>query len=121
LKRGKIEMGSEAFGNSFEHFIYQELCAHSKYSDKNYPISFWRTTSQMEVDFILGDHEVALEVKGTDNVQTRHLKGLKNFSEEYTVKKKIIVSNDPVERKIGDLTVMPWSLFLNHLWAGEII
>ena len=121
LKRGKIEMASEAFGNSFEHFIYQELYAHSKYSDKNYPISFWRTTSQMEVDFILGDHEVALEIKGTDNVQTRHLKGLKSFSEEYTVKKMIIVSNDPIERKIGDLTVMPWRLFLKALWAGEII
>jgi hypothetical protein len=33
----------------------------------------------------------------------------------------IIVSNDPIERKIGDLTVMPWSLFLKRLWAGEII
>jgi predicted AAA+ superfamily ATPase len=75
----------------------------------------------MEVDFILGDHEVALEIKGTDNVQTRHLKGLKSFSEEYAVKKMIIVSNDPIERKIGDLTVMPWRLFLKTLWAGEII
>lgn len=121
LKRGKIEMGSEAFGNSFEHFIYQELYAHSKYSDLNYLISFWRTSSQIEVDFVLGDHEVAVEVKGTNNIQTRHLKGLQSFSEEYTVKKLIIVSNDPLERKIGAVTVMPWKVFLTQLWAGEII
>lgn len=76
LKRGRIEMGSEAFGIAFEHFIYQELYAHSKYLDLDYAISYWRTTSQIEVDFILGDHEVAIEVKGTNNVQTRHLKGL---------------------------------------------
>ncbi len=121
LKRGTIEMGSEAFGNAFEHFIYQELYAHSKYTDLNYAISYWRTTSQMEVDFILGDHEVAVEVKGSNNVQTRDLKGLNNFSEEYAVKQLIVVSNDPLERLMGNISVMPWKRFLAKLWAGEII
>jgi len=121
LKRGQIEVGSEAFGSAFEHFIYQELYAHSKYSDLDYAISYWRTTSQIEVDFILGDHEVAIEVKGTNNVQTRHLKGLRSFSEEYTVKKLIVVSNDPVARIIGNVTVLPWEQFLQKLWEGEII
>ncbi len=121
LKRGEIEPRSESFGHAFEHFIYQELYAHSKYSEKDYPIYFWRTTSQLEVDFILGDHEVAVEVKGTHNVQSRHLKGLKSFAEEYTVKKSIIVSDDPLERVIGDITVMPWRIFLQRLWNEEII
>jgi predicted AAA+ superfamily ATPase len=121
LKRGNIEVGSEAFGSAFEHFIYQELYAHSSYSDLNYSISYWRTTSQLEVDFILGNHEVAIEVKGTNNVQSRHLKGLTSFSEEYEVKKLIVVSNDPLERIVGDVTVLPWRIFLQKLWAGEII
>lgn len=121
LKRGQIEIGSEAFGSAFEHFIYQELYAHSKYSDLDYAISYWRTTSQIEVDFILGDHEVAIEVKGTTNVQTRHLKGLRSFSEEYAVQQLIVVSNDPVARIIGDVTVLPWKQFLQKLWDGAII
>lgn len=121
LKRGRIEVGSEAFGSAFEHFIYQELYAHSNYSGLNYVISYWRTTSQIEVDFILGNHEVAIEVKGTDNVQSRHLKGLKSFSEEYAVRKLIIVSNDPLERIIGNITVLPWKQFLQELWVGGII
>lgn len=121
LKRGQIEVGSEAFGSAFEHFIYQELYAHSNYSARDYAISYWRTTSQLEVDFILGDHEVAVEVKGTNNIQTRHLKGLKSFSEEYTVKKLIVVSNDPRARIIGDVTVLPWEQFLQQLWEGKII
>ena len=121
LKRGNIEVGSEAFGSAFEHFIYQELYAHSNYSELNYTISYWRTASQIEVDFILGDHKVAIEVKGTDNVQSRHLKGLLSFSEEYEVNKLIVVSNDPLERIVGDVTVLPWRIFLQKLWAGEII
>jgi uncharacterized protein len=121
LKRGQIEMGSEAFGAAFEHFIYQELYAHSKYSNLDYAISYWRTTSQIEVDFILGAHQVAIEVKGTNNVQTRHLKGLRSFAEEYPVQQLIVVSTDPVARIIGNISVLPWKLFLEKLWDGKII
>jgi len=121
LKRGRIEHGSEIFGKAFEHFIYQEMYAHSHYSDINYPISYWRTASQIEVDFILGEHEVAVEVKSTNIVTPRHFKGLKSFSEEYKVKKLIIVSTDPYPRQIDHITVLPWQLFLQQLWAGDII
>ena len=121
LKRGKIEMGSEAMGNAFEHFIYQEIYAHSNYSGTDYPIFYWRTASQIEIDFVLGDHEVAVEVKSTVNANPRHAKGLKCFAEEYQVKKQILVTNDPFPRQMGDVQVLPWHLFLQKLWAGEII
>jgi predicted AAA+ superfamily ATPase len=121
LKRKNIEQGTESFGLAFEHFIYHELSCHSHYSGLNYPISFWRTSSQFEVDFILGDHEVAIEVKSTDNVQNRHLKGLLAFSEEYEVKHKIVVSNDPYPRLIGDIRILPWQKFIKALWDGELI
>jgi len=121
MKRGRVEMGSESFGKAFEHFIYLELYAHSKYSDSNYPISYWRTTSQIEVDFILGDHEVAVEVKSTEMVNSRHIKGLKSFAEEYQVKRLIVVSNDPYPRQIENVSILPWKVFLDKLWAGEII
>jgi len=121
LKRGRIEQGSEAFGKAFEHFIYQEIYAHSHYSGINYPISYWRTTSQIEVDFILGENEVTIETKSTSMVNPRHLKGLKSFAEEYKVKKSIIVSTDPYPRQIDNITVLPWQVFLKMLWGGEII
>ncbi len=121
LKRGQIQMGSEAFGKAFEHFIYQELYAHSSYTDLNYPVSYWRTASQLEVDFILGSNEVAIEVKSTEMATHRHFKGLKSFAEEYSVKKLIMVTNDPYPRKINDILILPWSVFLEKLWGGEII
>jgi len=121
LNRGKIEPKTELFGKAFEHFIYQEIYAHSRYSDKEYDICYWRTTSNIEVDFILGDHEVAIEVKSTDHAKTECLKGLKAFAEEYEVKKKIVVSNDPLPRLMDDILILPWQVFLERLWADEII
>jgi predicted AAA+ superfamily ATPase len=121
LGRGRIERGTESMGNAFEHFIAQELHAHASYAYEPYQMAYWRTTSQLEVDFVLGDHEVAVEVKSTDNIQPRHLKGLKAFAEEYTVKRLIVVSTDPVERLVGGISVLPWQVFLERLWGGEIL
>jgi predicted AAA+ superfamily ATPase len=121
LKRGTIVAGGEMFGKAFEHFIYQELTAHRHYSGLEYALSYWRTASQLEVDFILGDHQVAVEVKGTDMVNDHHLRGLKSFCEEYPVKKAIVVSMDPRPRQMGAIEVLPWALFLDQLWSGKLI
>lgn len=86
-----------------------------------FPINYWHTTSQLEVDFVLGDHECAIEVKATDNVQNKHFKGLLAFSEEYNNVKKMIVSNDPFVRKYNDIMIYPWKVFLEKLWSHEII
>jgi uncharacterized protein len=121
LKRGEIQFGSEVFGNAFEHFIYNEIFAHSRYSGKEYPIHYWRTASQIEVDFILGENEIAIEVKSTTNVSSRHIKGLKSFAEEYKTKQLILVCNEPLPRLIDNVLVLPWNVFLERLWAGEVV
>ena len=121
LLRRRIEMGGESMGHAFEHFIFQELHAHSRYTGSGYPIAFWRTSSGIEVDFILGDHQVAVEVKSTGNVQPRHLKGLKAFAEEYRVGTSILVCNEPIERRIGAIQILPWKVFLSRLWDGGLI
>jgi predicted AAA+ superfamily ATPase len=66
----------------------------------NNPLSFWRTVSGAEVDLILGDAEVAVEVKSSENAGSRRPKGLHLFSEETIIKKKIIVSRDPIPKKL---------------------
>lgn len=121
LKRGTIVPGSESFGHAFEHFIYHEIYAHCHYSGLNYPLSYWRTASQIEVDFILGENEAAVEVKATTMAHEKHLRGLMSFAEEYNVRKLILVSNDPKPRKAGKVMIMPWRHFLEMLWAGEIV
>lgn len=120
--RGKIEPKSELFGKAFEHFIFMELTAHRAYSGIHYSLSFWKTTSGFEVDFILGDAEIAIEVKSTDFVQNHHLKGLRAFKEEYKVKKEIVVSLDPKPRKTsGEIYILPWREFLDQLWDNQIM
>jgi uncharacterized protein len=116
-----VQQGSELFGRGFEHFIFNELLAHSRYSEKFYPITYWKTTSGFEVDFVLADHETAIEVKSSNETKPRHLKGLRAFKEEFKVKNSIVVSLDPRPRKTGDnILILPWNDFLKKLWRNEI-
>lgn len=121
LKRGEIMQGGEMYGNAFEHFIYHEIYTHSRYSGLEYPIHYWRTASQIEIDFVLGSNEVAVEVKSTNNVSLRHIKGLKYFAEEYKTKHLILVCNEPLPRLIDNVLILPWQIFLERLWTGELI
>ena len=121
-RRQKVEPGTELFGRAFEHFLFLEISAYSDYSGKFYPLTYWRTTSGFEVDFILGDNEVAIEAKATKLVQDAHLKGLRAFREEFKTRRAIVVSLDPNLRKLSSgIEIMPWNTFLSDLWAGKIV
>ena len=120
-KRHIPEEKGEAFGRAFEHFIFMELAAHSSYRELHYPIRYWRTKSGHEVDFVLGDGEIALEVKGASRVDQKELRSLAVFVEEYSPKAAILVSNEKSERLVGKIRVMPWRAFLSELWAGGIV
>jgi predicted AAA+ superfamily ATPase len=121
-RRGAIQPGSELFGRAFEHFIVMEVMAHGSYSGLLYPTAYWRTASQFEVDLILGDHEAAIEIKSTAQPGDNQLKGLRAFREDFTVRKAILVCTAPRPRTTADgIDILPWEVFLQRLWGGDII
>ncbi len=113
--------GTAEYGRAFEHFILQECWAYRHYRRLDFPITFWRTASGAEVDIILGDADVAIEVKSSENTLEK-TKGLHLFREEHKCRKSLIVSRDPLPRKLkSDITILPWQVFCKMLWTGEII
>lgn len=115
------EERGELFGKAFEHFIFMELAAHRAYRELDYDINFWRTKTGLEVDFVLGGGEVAIEVKGSSRVHGKDMRPLKAYVEEYAPRKALIVCNERRERVYGKIGVLPWKKFLGDLWEGKII
>ena len=111
----------ESFGKAFEHFIFMEIRAHRSLSELNYAINFWRTKSGLEADFVLGDGQVAIEVKGTNRVDRRELRPLMAFRDEYGPRQTLVVCNERVERIHEGIRILPWRVFLRELWEGKII
>jgi len=98
-----------------------ELLAHRVYSELNYDVNFWRTKSGLEVDFVLGHGEVAIEVKGTNRVDNTDLRPLKTFCREYRPSRAIVVCNESAARLHEGIHILPWRDFLKLLWNGEVI
>jgi predicted AAA+ superfamily ATPase len=120
-KRRIHDERGELFGKAFEHFIFTEISAHASYSDLHYDIRYWRTKTGLEVDFILGNGEVAIEVKGTNRVDQSDLRALNSFIDAYSPRKALVVCNEKEPRLHGAIRIMPWQGFLRALWQGEII
>lgn len=120
-KRGTIQYGSELFGKAFENWLFHELSIHSRYTGKFYDISYWHLTTGVEVDFVLGNADIAIEAKAKEKITSNDLKGLRQFKEEYPeVKYCIIVSLEKNARLMEDgILIMPCFEFIQKLWGDE--
>jgi len=120
-KRNLVEEKGSEFGRAFEHFLLMEITAYRSYSGKDFAINFWRTKSGLEVDFVLGQGEVAIEVKGSSRIDGKDMNGLEAFIQSCLPKKSIVVCNEKEKRLRGKIEISPWEIFLQQLWAGKIL
>lgn len=121
-RKSTLLPGSSEYGAAFEHFIFMELRAWSVYSNQNPTLSYWRTSNGQEVDFILGDGQIALEIKSSENPVSDHLKGLRAWKEEFPHSRCILVCRAPAPRKTSDnIMILPWRSFFDQLWNGSLI
>jgi predicted AAA+ superfamily ATPase len=122
LKRTpSIEEGSDAYGRVLEHLIFLELRAFLDYRRLDEPLTYWRSRSQFEVDFVVGD-TIGVEVKAKSRVSPRDYKGLHALNEEVPLKRKIVICGEKMNRRTDDgMEIMPAAVFLKDLWAGNIL
>ncbi len=120
-QRRIVEEKGEAFGRALEHFVLMELLAHRSYRELGYEVHFWRTKSGLEVDFVLGAGEVALEVKGTSRVDSSDLRSLRAFVADHRPRRAVLVCNERAPRLVEDIEILPWREFLARLWDGRVL
>jgi uncharacterized protein len=121
LSKRKPQKGTPEYGHSFEQFILMELMAYKSYRSPEMEIKFWETSSGNEVDFIINDMELAIEVKSGTRVHAKDFKNLGLLKEEYTIKHQCIVCDETEPRISNGVRVYPWKVFLEKLWADELV
>ncbi len=117
LQGRAFRRGTPEFGEAFETYLMHELTSFSDYISGE-QLSYWRSTSGFEVDFIIGDH-TAVEVKAKENLSPNDFKSLCMLAEEKKLKRYLCVSMEPRKRKVGNIVILPYREFLESLWNGE--
>ena len=73
------------------------------------------------VDFKMAGGKVAIEVKGSGQIDLKDFYPSEAFAKEFFPKKSLIVCNEKYRRVHGSIEVIPWRDFLTELWSGSII
>lgn len=116
LHRKELVRGSADYGHAFEHLVIQEIHAWLQYTHSEEELSYWHTYTGIEVDAVIGDARVAIEIKSAEEIQRRHLKGLKAFADEYPESRRILVSLDKLSRTIDGIECLYVLDFFKTLW-----
>jgi predicted AAA+ superfamily ATPase len=123
VRGGRVERGTEQFGKAFENWVHHELRAYDEYAETYAELSFWRLSTGVDVDFIVGDMKVAIEAKSSSRITLDHLRGLRALAEEHPeVGRRIVVCLERDERRTEDgIEIIPAGIFASRLWNGDVI
>lgn len=118
---GPLDRPSEIDGAALEGLVAEHLRAWIAYSGARHTLSYWRTKSGVEVDFVVygPDTFVALEVKNTATVRPEDLKGLNTFLEDYPEASGWFLYRGNERLKKGRVTCVPVEAWLRGLVPGR--
>jgi predicted AAA+ superfamily ATPase len=114
-----VEFKSKDIGDAMEHWIMHEIKTWIDANALDIDLHYWRTTTGVEVDFVVGN-SVAIEVKAKSDIHNDDCKGLLAISEEGIDHLYVVCLEEKV-RKHGQVSILPWQDFLKRLWTGQII
>ncbi|TAN34108.1 ATP-binding protein [Patescibacteria group bacterium] len=114
---GPLDAPEEIDGSALETLIFQEIMAVNAYFNLGYKLFYWRTADQAEVDFVLYGKRgiVAIEVKRTKNIQSKHLRSLSLFLADYPMAKTLMLYGSDRLMHDGKNTIVPINSFLTKM------
>ncbi len=110
--KGLLDSPSEIAGAGLETLFYQSALALIAYHKINSQVYYWRTVSNVEVDFVIyGENTLlAFEIKHSKTIQTKMLTGLKHFKQDYPMAKCYILYLGTQTLYLpDDITAMPFT------------
>lgn len=114
---GPLDMPEQIEGGACETLFFQEHRAVNNYYDMGYDIYYWRTSNNIEVDFVLyGKGGIkAFEIKRSRKYQKKDLNGLKLFLKDYPVAKAFFVYGGDRKLYVNDICIMPYEECVRNL------
>ena len=116
---GPLDSSQEAEVASLETLCFQELSAINDYYNYGYNLYYWRTSNGVEVDFILYGPKglLAFEIKRSDRISKKNLKGLKLFANDYPEAKLYMLYGGSRQEYVNNISILPVEKALKELPA----
>lgn len=107
--KGPLDRAEEIDGAALETLFLQHLLAINDYYRLGYEFYFWRTSNQLEVDFIAYGQRglYAFEIKRKRTLSSKDLNSLKAFGMDYKMAKLYLIYGGEYEEYHGKVKAIP--------------
>lgn len=114
---GPLDSDAEIEGAALETVFLQEVMAINHYFNFGYQIYYWRTRSNIEVDFVLYGKRglLAFEIKRKRKLNKKDFNGLLQFKKDYPVAKCFLLYGGSEAYSDCDIQIMPFEKGLREL------
>lgn len=121
--QGILDSPQEMDGLAIEGLVAQHLRSWVQAQDRPHSLSFWRTQTQLEVDFVIyGPRGFwAIEVKRSSNLGPDDVRALQAFKEEYPEAHCLIVAPGKREEVYRGFSIIPMDQFLLNMTPDRLI
>lgn len=121
--QGLLDRREELEGAILEGLVAQHLRAWVQAQVEMHQLSFWRTQTGLEVDFIIYGPSGfwAIEVKRSENLSPADVRGLSAFKEEYPEAKCLILHGGSHSIMYRDFPCIPLREFLINLYPDRLV
>lgn len=106
------------YGDVFEHFIFNQMRAMFSYQRNDFRLSYYHDENNIEVDFVIerpGKPLLFVEVKSAEVALESMTKSLRIVARDFAQAELQLWSRDPVAKRYGPVTCMPWETGLTNL------
>ncbi|KKR66648.1 MAG: hypothetical protein UU09_C0049G0006, partial [Microgenomates group bacterium GW2011_GWA2_40_6] len=114
---GPLDSDDEVGGVAVETLVLSQLVANNDLLNLDYKISYYRTATGVEVDFVLYGKRglVAIEVKSNSKFKKEMVSGLKKFRMDYPEAKLVLLYGGDQELFVDGVRVMPLEKALREM------
>lgn len=115
--RGPLDIDAEIDGPAFETLFLQHYRALGEFLKWDQKIFYWKTVSNIEVDFVSYGEEglFAFEVKRTHRLRNEELDGLRLFQQDYPMAKCFFLCATEEEKTIDNIRIINFENGLKNL------
>lgn len=110
--------GTSAYGQYFENYFFTEVFRFNEYSQKNYKIAHYNTTTGQEIDLILskGRKTIAVEIKSRDSVDPTEVREFSRRANAIPGALKYWISLDKTSSEIDGVHCLYYQNFLKEIF-----
>lgn len=115
--------GTSVYGQYFESFVVNEIFRFNSYTQQDFRISHYQTSTGQEIDLILskGLQDILIEIKSTNKIDRVEVEKFARISSGFKKCQRYFISQDQMITEIEGVRCMKWNYAIEEIFKIDTL